>query len=97
MVYENFDEPDEFLFVKHKFYVMNENGKVDFLIRSESSVAVRMTPGNKYVLCLVEGNSYQTYWNYIFNDNYSYPVLKAAVLKILNKEVEPSGKTIIEK
>lgn len=81
MVYENFDEPDDFLFVKHKFYVMNENGKVDFLIRSESSVAVRMTPGNKYVLCLVEGNSYQTYWNYIFNDNYSYPVLKAPYLK----------------
>jgi len=95
MAFENFDEPDEFMFVKHHFYIMNDNGKIDYRIDSESSVAIRMNGSkNKYVLCLVKGESHFTYWQYVFNDNYKYPELKTAVLDILNDKVKPSGSFI---
>lgn len=98
MVFEHYGEPgDEALFVKHNFYVLDDKGKVDYQVRSESSFAVRMTPNNKYVLCLVRQGSFSTYWDYVFNDEYKYPELKKAVLNILNKNVKPSASTIIGK
>ena len=95
MVFENFEEPDAFMFVKHHFYVMGDNGKVDCRIDSESSVAIRMNGSkNKYVLCMVKGESHFTYWQYVFNDNYKYPELKTAVLDILNAKVKPGASFI---
>jgi tetratricopeptide (TPR) repeat protein len=95
MVFENFDESDEFLTVKHHFYVMDDEGKVAYRIDSESSAAIRMNgPKSKYVLCLVRGQSHFTYWQYIFNDEYKYPDLKAAVLDILNEKVKPGSSFI---
>lgn len=95
MAFENFDEPDGFMFVKHHFYVMDDNGKINCRIDSESSVAIRMNGSkNKYVLCLVKGESHFTYWQYVFNDNYKYPELKTAVLDILNAKVKPGASFI---
>lgn len=92
MVFENFDEPDDYMFVKHHFYVLDDNGDIEFRIDSESSVAIRMNESNKkYVLCLARNGSHFTYWQYLFNDDYKYPELKAAVLDILNEKVKPSG------
>jgi len=96
MAFEHFAEPgNEPIFVKHNFYVMKTDGKVDYQVRSESSSAVRMTPNGKYVLCLVRDNSFSTYWNYVFNDDYKYPELKKAVLDILNKVSKPQAKTVL--
>jgi tetratricopeptide (TPR) repeat protein len=96
MAFEHFDEPgQEPIFVKHNFYVMKDDGTVDYQVRSESSAAVRMTPNGKYVLCLVRNSSFSTFWNYVFTDDYKYPELKKAVLDILNKAVQPSAKTTI--
>ena len=95
MVFENFDEQPEDVFVKHHFYVMGDNGKEEYRIDSESSPAIRMNgPKEKYVLCLVKNGSYFTYWQYVFNDDYKYPQLKSAVLDILNQKVLPSAATI---
>ena len=95
MAFENFDEPDDFMFVKHHFYIMDDNGKIAYRIDSESSVAIRMNGSkNKYVLCLVKGESHFTYWQYVFNDSYKYPELKTAVLDILNDNVKPSASFI---
>lgn len=92
MAYENFDEPDDFMFVKHHFYIIDDNGNIAYRIDSESSVAIRMNDSKlKYVLCLVKGETHFTYWQYLFNDEYIYAELKAAVLDILNENVEPSG------
>jgi tetratricopeptide (TPR) repeat protein len=92
MAFENFDEPDAFMFVKHHFYLMDDNGKVNCRIDSESSVAIRMNNSkNKYVLCLVKGEAHFTYWQYLFNDDYKYQELKAAVLDILNEKVKPGA------
>lgn len=92
MAFENFDEPDDFMFVKHHFYVLDDKGDIEYRIDSESSVAIRMNDSNKkYVLCLVKNGSHFTYWQYLFNDDYKYPELKAAVLDILNEKVKPSG------
>lgn len=93
--FENFDEPSEFMFVKHHFYLTDDKGKMDYRIDSESSIAIRMNgQNNKYVLCLVKGNNHFTYWQYVFNDNYNYTELKAAVIDILNDKVKPSASFI---
>jgi len=95
MAFENFDEPDDFMFVKHHFFIMDDNGEIAYQIDSESSVAIRINGSkNKYVLCLVKDQSHFTYWQYIFNDNYKYPELKNAVLDILNEKVKPSASFI---
>ena len=92
MAFENFEESDDFMFVKHHFYVLNDKGDIEYRIDSESSVAIRMNDSNKkYVLCLARNGSHFTYWQYLFNDDYEYPELKAAVLDILNEKVKPSG------
>lgn len=94
MVFERFDEPKDDLIVKHQFFILKDDGEIDFQVRSESSIAVRMTPGNKYVLCLVREGSYSTSWKYIFNDDYKYDELKAAVISILNNDLASQKGTI---
>lgn len=97
MVFERFDEPKDDLIVKHQFYILKDDGEIDFQVRSESSIAVRMTPGNKYVLCLVKEGSYNTSWKYIFNDDYKYDELKAAVISILNNDLASQKATPTKK
>lgn len=95
MAFETFAEPDDFPFTKHHFYVMTHNNDIDYQIDSESSAAIRMSNSkNKYVLCLVKNQKHHTYWQYVFNDDYQYPDLKAAVLNILNKKAKPSASFI---
>jgi tetratricopeptide (TPR) repeat protein len=95
MAFENFQETGDFLTVKHHFYVMLDNGEIDYRIDSESSPALRMNGSKgKYVLCLVRGNSHFTYWQYVFGDDYKYVELKSAVLDILNGKVQPAASFI---
>lgn len=95
MAFENFDEPKEFMFVKHHFYVLDEKGEIDFRIDSESSLAIRMAKNDaKYVLCLVKNKSHFTYWQYVFNENYDYKELKNAVIDILENKVKPGSSFI---
>lgn len=95
MAFEEFDEPDDFMFAKHHFYVMTDNNETDYQIDSESSAAIRMSNSkNKYVLCLVKKQTHHTYWQYVFRDDYQYPDLKTAVLNILNEKVKPSASFI---
>lgn len=85
MAFENFYEDEKsYLIVKHQFFVVNDSGKIEYQVRSESSPAVRMSgKNNKYVLCLVKDGSFSTFWNYIFNDESAYADTKKAVIKIL--------------
>lgn len=95
MVFENFDEPDKFMFVKHHFYILNDKGDIEYRIDSESSLAIRMaTKDAKYVLCLVKNQSHFTYWQYVFNDDYDYKELKKAVIDILENKVKPGSSFI---
>ncbi|MDD2983630.1 MAG: tetratricopeptide repeat protein [Crocinitomicaceae bacterium] len=95
MAFEMFDEPNEPMFVKHHFYVLDENGKTEYRIDSESSYAIRMNgPESKYVLCLVKGQAHFTYWQFVFDDNYKYTDLKKHVLDILNEKVKPGASFI---
>ncbi|MBK7036663.1 MAG: tetratricopeptide repeat protein [Bacteroidetes bacterium] len=95
MAFENFDETGDFMFVKHHFYILDNNADILYRIDSESSPAISINdPNSKYVLCLVKDESHFTYWQYVFNDDYKYPELKAAVLDILNDKVKPSASFI---
>lgn len=95
MAFENFVELEEHdgpMFVKHHFYVLDDDGEIICRIDSESSVAVRMNdPKHKYILGMWKGNTHASYWDYIFNDDYNYSELKSEVLKILNGAVKPSA------
>ncbi len=92
MVFESFDEPDDFMYEKHHFYIMDEDGEIDYKIDSESSLAIRMQGSEtKYVLCLVKDSAHFTYWQYSFNDDFKYPEMRSAVLDILNNKVKPSA------
>jgi tetratricopeptide (TPR) repeat protein len=95
MAFEFFDEKqDELLSVKHKFYVTDGNGTIEWFIQSESSLVVRQTKG-KYILVAVKDSKYSSYWSYKFDEDFDYTPLKAQVLKILNNEIKPEGSTII--
>ena len=92
LAFENFAEPDDVLFTKHHFFVMNDQNEIAYHIDSESSAAIRLAdPKNKYALCLVKNKTHFTYWQFLFNDDYHYPDLKAAVLNILNDKVKPTA------
>lgn len=95
MAFENFeDTSSKFLLVKHQFFVLDEKGNVEYQVRSESSPAVRMGgKDSKYVLCLVREGSFQTYWNYIFNDSSNYGDTRKAVIAILDGKSKPSAST----
>ena len=95
MVFENFDESEESLIEKHQFFILDEDGKTDYKIASESSFATRLDKANKkYVLGLTKDGVHSTFWDYRFNDDLNYPELKEAVLDILNQKVKPRSKFV---
>lgn len=89
--YGSYKDADMGIYVKHGFYLLDKNGEIQYKIESESSAAVRMNEGDLYVLCKVEKGAHQTYWGYVFNDDYNYPDLKNAVIKILNNDSKPAA------
>lgn len=95
MAFENFNEPEKDLFAKHHFFVLTDEGEIDYQIDTETSLAIRRSgPKPNYVLCLVRGDIHTTYWQYVFNEDFNYPDLKAAVLDILNEKVQPGSSFI---
>jgi tetratricopeptide (TPR) repeat protein len=95
MAFELYDETNEVIFVKHRFYVMDEKGEIDYKVQSESSVGVRMVNEKaKYVLCLAKDGGRFTYWHYVFNDDYDYNELKREVINILDGKVKPGSSTV---
>lgn len=99
MAFEHYDEPDTvYSYIKHTFYVLNDSDKILFRVQSESDAMLHKDqPDKKYVLCLVDGSGYHTFWNFLFNDDVPYPDLKNAVLNILNGNSKPAAETIIHK
>lgn len=93
--YENYAEPedsDSALFNKHQYYVYNEKEEYVCEVNSESSFAVRMHDGIKYVLALKNENGFQTFWKFGFAKT-DYKTMKKNVLSILNQKVKPDAST----
>lgn len=91
MVFEKFDEPEDFLYYKHIFYVLLEDeNEYDCTIQSEHSSAVSSIK-KKYVMGMNKGNTHSTYWQFLFEEKFSYEKMKKAAIEILEGKVSPSS------
>jgi tetratricopeptide (TPR) repeat protein len=87
-VYERYEEGSKDIYNKHLFYVVNQEGKIDYKIQTEYSPISVEQGSSKYLLCQTKGDSHSTY-NIGFNDNFRYDDLKTSVIKVLSGQVEP--------
>lgn len=91
MVFERFDEPEEYLYYKHIFYVLNETEEdYDCTVQSEHSAAVSSVK-KKYVMGMNKGNTHYTYWQHLFSEKFDYSKMKEAVIEILEGKSTPSS------
>ncbi len=89
--YERFEEGNKTdIYNKHLFYVVNQNGKIEFRIQTEYSPISVEQGGTKYLLCMTKGSEHSTF-NIGFNDNFKYDDLKKSVIDILEEKVKPSA------
>jgi tetratricopeptide (TPR) repeat protein len=98
-VFERYQEkPDkkQVIFNKHHFYIVDEKGEIKSRIQTEYSAISLELGGPKYLLGKSEANAHFTFANLAFNDPIDYETLKAAVLKVLNEEVEPTSSSYKE-
>jgi tetratricopeptide (TPR) repeat protein len=89
--FERFEEGNKNdIYNKHLFYVVNQEGKIEFRIQTEYSPISVEQGGIKYLLCMTKGNEHSTF-NIGFNDNFNYDDLKKAVIEILEGKVKPTA------
>lgn len=84
MAWERFVPRGEMVKVKYIFYVKGAHDSLLYHIDLESDDMLGTTGSSRYVLCTVRDGSYSTHWKYVFPENFSYPVVKAAVLELVH-------------
>jgi tetratricopeptide (TPR) repeat protein len=89
--FERYEEgPSKSIYNKHLFYVVNQDGKIEFSIQTEYSPVSAELGGAKYLLCMSAGNTHSTF-NIGFNDDLKYDELKSAVIAVLEGKVKPAA------
>lgn len=78
------------IYIKHIFYVVNEDDEVEYKIQTEYSAISLELGGPKYLLCTQSKTMHSTY-TIGFNDDFKYDELKAEVIKILEGKSRPSA------
>ena len=85
-VFERYQEGDsQRIYNKILFYILKENGELDFRIQTEYSPAAVAFGEAKYILCANKDNAHLNY-GIGFTDDSSYEKIKNTVIKILDKE-----------
>jgi tetratricopeptide (TPR) repeat protein len=92
--YERFEEGSNEFYIKHLFYVLNQERDIELCIQTEYSPAILRLSGKKYILCLSEDNSHSTY-DIGFNDDFNYDDLKKSVINILEGKVNPTATSLM--
>lgn len=89
--YERYESGDkQEIYCKLKFYVLNQDNKIERIVQTEySPVLVELGQG-KYALCGTEGNTHSTYATG-FGDDIPYDVLKKSVIGILEGKIRPGA------
>jgi len=90
MAYERFQEKSDDVYIKHIFYVMGQEDKVEYKIQTEFSPISVEQHGFKYLLCRQKGDTHSTY-NIGFNDDFNYEDLKKSVIEIIDEKVKPAA------
>ncbi|NEM96697.1 tetratricopeptide repeat protein [Pontibacter burrus] len=91
-IFERFDEPEGKIYYKHIFYVVNENGDIEYSIQTENSPVSMEQGGPKYLIGMRKGNSHYTY-NVGVEQNFNYEKLKNQVIDILDDKIKPTAST----
>ncbi|RPD41175.1 tetratricopeptide repeat protein [Chitinophaga barathri] len=92
-VFERYEEgPSKKIFNKHLFYVVDKADNIVMRIQTEYSPFSVELDGIKYILCGTKGTTHLNY-GIGFNDDLKYTDLKAAVVKILDKGIDPAAST----
>ncbi|MFN8258513.1 MAG: hypothetical protein U0W24_22685 [Bacteroidales bacterium] len=90
LAFENYNEYDEPGFVcKHKFFILNKKGEVDFIIRTEKDT---FSLGNDsiFAIKMIKDDTLSVYNGYYYLlDEFDYFKLKEAVFQILDNKVVP--------
>ncbi len=88
--FERFEDSSKEIYNKHLFYVVNQEGKIEFRIQTEYSPISVEQGGAKYLLCMTKGTSHSTF-GVGFNDNFKYDDLKKYVIEILEGKIKPGA------
>lgn len=88
--YERYEEGSKDIYNKHLFYIVNQDGKIEYRIQTEYSPISVEQGGSKYLLCMTKGDTHSTF-NIGFNDNFKYEGLKKSVIDILENKVKPTA------
>ena len=91
-VFERYQESSTDIFEKHRFYIKDANGKIEYKIQTEYSPFSTEQGGAKYLLCMSKGNTHSTF-NIGFNDDFKYDDLKKNVIDILENRVKAAAST----
>ena len=85
-VFERYEEGDKStIYNKIMFYVIDEDGEIEYRIQTEYSPAAVALKSGKYMLCANKDGAHLNY-GIIFDDNTKYDKIKKEVISILEKE-----------
>lgn len=87
--YERYEEGSKDIYNKHLFYVVNQDGEIEYRIQTEYSPISIEQGGSKYLLCRTKNNTHSTF-NIGFNDNFKYDDLKKSVVDVLEEKIQPT-------
>jgi tetratricopeptide (TPR) repeat protein len=87
--YESYEEGSKDIYIKHLFYVVNQDNTIEYRIQTEYSPISVEQGGSKYLLCRTMGDTHSTF-NIGFNDNFKYEDLKKSVIEILEEKIKPT-------
>lgn len=88
--YERYEEGSKDIYNKHLFYVVNQDGEIEYRIQTEYSPISIEQGGSKYLLCRTKNNTHSTF-NIGFNDNFKYDDLKKSVVDVLEEKIQPTA------
>ncbi|MBF4469854.1 tetratricopeptide repeat protein [Flavobacterium sp. HJJ] len=94
--FERYEDGSKGIYNKHLFYVVNQEGKIEYRIQTEFSRISLEQGGVKYLLCRTKGDTHSTF-NIGFNDNFKYEDLKKSVIDILEGKIQPTVTSISAK
>lgn len=87
-VWERFAEPKDEIYPKHIFFILNENGDIDYKIQTESTIIMNENDDLKYLLGMLNGDMHATF-NVGFIENFKYDDLKESVINVLEGKITP--------
>lgn len=92
LVMRSYKEPEELLDIKYRIYLLNETAdKIDRKLMTEKTIQIG-EKGAKHLLCEREKNGvHHTYGYGWSSDEIEYESLKAACIKVFEKELTPSA------